>query len=173
MPSNIEIKGRVRDLKQVEVLAAQLTDLPPQALTQEDVFFPAQHGRLKLRILSDDCGELIYYDRPDSTQPKQSDYRIHRTTDPSQLREVLSASLGEAIVVRKNRTVYLIGQTRVHLDQVEGLGDFVELEVVLRPGQNPEEGHLIARDLMGKLGIEETDLLPCAYADLLREQTNP
>ncbi len=72
-------------------------------------------------------------------------------------------------VVRKERLLYMVGQTRVHLDSVEGLGHFVELEVVLRPGQSDDEGQAIARDLMARLGIREADLLETAYMDMLAQ----
>ena len=79
----------------------------------------------------------------------------------------MSLALGVRGVVRKKRTLYLVGQTRVHLDEVEGLGDFMELEVVLHPGQSDAEGQVIARDLMTRLGVAEKDLLEGAYMDLL------
>jgi predicted adenylyl cyclase CyaB len=70
-------------------------------------------------------------------------------------------------VVRKKRHLYLVGQTRVHLDEVEGLGEFMELEVVLRPGQSDSEGQSITQDLMILLGVRQEDLLEGAYMDLL------
>ena len=70
-------------------------------------------------------------------------------------------------VVRKRRELILIGQTRVHLDDVEGLGHFMELEVVMREGQSNEDGQQIAQGLMSELGIEESDLIACAYIDLM------
>jgi len=79
----------------------------------------------------------------------------------------LSAALGVVGVVRKRRTLYLIGPTRVHLDEVEGLGDFVELEVVLQPDQDVSDGVATAEDLMQKLGIRPTQLIEKAYIDLL------
>ena len=99
--------------------------------------------------------------------PKRSNYSIFETHDPNGLKNTLSLALGVRGVVRKKRTLYLVGQTRVHLDEVEGLGEFMELEVVLRPGQPDAEGQAIARDLMTRLGVEEKDLLECAYMDLL------
>jgi adenylate cyclase class IV len=86
-------------------------------LEQEDTFFVCPRGRLKLRQFAG-CpqAELIYYERPESSGPRESRYIVHPTADPEGLREVLSAALGVRGVVRKRRTVYLIGQTRVHLD---------------------------------------------------------
>jgi predicted adenylyl cyclase CyaB len=72
--------------------------------------------------------------------------------------------------MKKTRWLYMVGQTRVHCDTVEGLGDFAELEVVLEDNQSVEDGQLIADDLMEKLGIEKTKLIKCAYMDLLDAQ---
>ncbi len=82
-------------------------------------------------------------------------------------KSALSAALGIRAIVRKRRTLYMAGQTRIHLDEVEGLGDFVELEVVLLDGQTTEDGTAIADSLMRALAISPNDLTPGAYADLL------
>ena len=78
-------------------------------------------------------------------------------------------ALGVRGVVRKKRYLYLAGQTRIHLDDVEGLGQFMELEVVLRDGQSDADGQSIAEDLMAKLGVRTEDLLEGAYMDLLEK----
>ncbi|KAB7502397.1 hypothetical protein Anas_13558 [Armadillidium nasatum] len=83
------------------------------------------------------------------------------------LKDLLSEALGVAGKVVKKRTLYLIGQTRIHVDEVESLGNFMEFEVVLKEEQNPEEGEAIARDLMKKFNIQEKDLIDRAYVDLL------
>ena len=80
---------------------------------------------------------------------------------------MLAASLGVRGVVRKQRLLYLVGNTRIHLDQVEGLGDFLEFEVVLSENDTLEQGQSIATELMTKLGIEAADLIEGAYIDLL------
>ncbi len=80
---------------------------------------------------------------------------------------MLELACGIRGVVRKTRYLYLVGQTRVHLDDVEGLGQFMELEVVLREGQSDAEGQAIAEELMTRLGVERGDLLEGAYMDLL------
>lgn len=167
MPANIEIKARASDFASLRKRAEALSDTPAQVIPQEDTFFNTSKGRLKLRQLAPDHGQLVYYERTDDSGPKRSNYSIFETSDPDNLKTALSLALGVRGVVRKKRTLYLVGQTRVHLDEVEGLGDFMELEVVLRPGQSDAEGQAIARDLMTRLGVAENDLLESAYMDLL------
>ena len=167
MPSNIEIKARAADLARKRALVERLTDSAPTVLHQEDTFFPSAHGRLKLRRIADDQGELIAYQRDDVSGTKQSDYLLSRTDAPADLRAVLARALGVGTVVKKTRLLYLVDQTRVHLDEVAGLGAFLELEVVLAPDQPPEEGHRIAREIMTALEVSDADLIDVAYADLL------
>ncbi len=168
MKRNVEIKAKVADLGAVRRVVEGLADSGPMEIEQEDTFFVCPRGRLKLRRL-DGCveAELIYYERPEGSGPKESRYVVHPTADPEGLREVLSAALDIRGVVRKRRRVYLVGQTRVHLDQVEGLGEFVELEVVLESQQNLSDGAAVARQLMEKLGISQSQLIDGAYIDLL------
>lgn len=167
MPSNIEIKARVRDFDEIRSRAERLSRAPVETVPQEDIFFNTPQGRLKLRILSEDRAQLIYYTRPDQEGPKRSDYHIFHTSDPANLKRVLALAYGIRGVVRKTRYLYLVGQTRVHLDDVDGLGQFMELEVVMHEGQSDAEGQAIAEDLMASLGVERTDLLEGAYMDLL------
>jgi predicted adenylyl cyclase CyaB len=167
MPRNVEIKARVDELAALERRARALADSGPEEIAQEDVFFGAPHGRLKLRSFADGTGELIHYERPDTAGPSRSDYAICPTSDPAALRVALARACGEIGTVRKVRRLYLSGQTRIHLDRVEGLGDFVELEVVLRPDQAQADGERVARDLMASLGIEDRQLVEPAYVDLL------
>jgi len=170
MPANIEIKARLRDLADLRKRAEALSDTPVQVIPQEDTFFNTPRGRLKLRQLGPQRGQLVYYERNDAAGPKRSDYLIAETPDPSALKAALIAALGVRGVVRKTRYLYMVGQTRLHLDEVEGLGQFMELEVVMRPGQDDAEGQAIAHDLMTKLGVAEADLLEGAYMDLLEKR---
>jgi len=167
MATNIEIKARIQDLEKLKGLVEQLSDGPAVSIPQEDTFFPTPRGRLKLRCLSPEHGELIYYEREDASGPKPSNYLVHTTHDPDSLKAALSAALGVRGVLRKQRWLYLVGQTRVHLDEVEDLGAFLELEVVLGTNQSQAEGVVIAHKLMAQLGIEETDLIEAAYIDLI------
>jgi predicted adenylyl cyclase CyaB len=167
MPSNIEVKAYARNFAEIKARAETLSDTPVEIIPQEDTFFNTSQGRLKLRVLAEDRGQLIYYTRPDQEGPKRSDYHISHTADPVNLKRVLEHAYGIRGVVRKTRYLYLVGQTRVHLDDVVGLGQFMELEVVMQQGQSDAEGQSIAEDLMASLGVERTDLLEGAYMDLL------
>lgn len=169
MGTNVEIKARVANPEAVARVARALSGgAEPVVLVQEDTFFPCAAGRLKLRKLAPERGELIHYHRPDQAGPKTSSYTLVPTATPDLLRDTLAAALGTTVVVRKTRLLWLVGPTRVHLDHVEGLGDFLELEVVLTPGQSPAEGEAIARALAKRLGVGDADLVEGAYADLLR-----
>ena len=169
MPTNIEIKARVHDMAGLRARAEAISDTPVQVIPQEDTFFHTPKGRLKLRQLQPDQAQLVYYDRPDQDGPKRSSYHIFETNDPQGLKTALRLALGIRGVVRKTRYLYLSGQTRIHLDDVEGLGQFMELEVVLGADQSDAEGQAIAEDLMARLGVRKEDLLEGAYMDLLEK----
>lgn len=167
MGRNIEIKARIAEPREVRRLAEELADGPAVALEQCDTFYGTDRGRLKLRRIAGGRCELIWYLRPDARDPAPSDYRIAAVTDPEAVDRALTAARGRRGVVRKRRLLLLSGRTRIHLDRVEGLGDFLELEVVLEPGDDDEAGRLEARKLMAALGVGESDLVEAAYVDLL------
>lgn len=172
MPSNIEIKARARNFDELRRRAEALSDVPVEVTSQEDTFFNVPHGRLKLRVLPKEKGQLIYYTRPDQEGPKRSDYHISYTVDPENLKRVLELAYGIRGIVRKTRYLYLKGQTRIHLDDVQDLGRFMELEVVMQDGQSDAEGQAIAEGLLVRLGVEQSDLLEGAYMDLLDSATD-
>lgn len=167
MARNVEIKARVARLDAIEPLAAALSGQEPVSIAQDDTFFACANGRLKLRAFADGTGELIFYRRSDETGPKESFYVISRTDTPDTLREALTLAYGTAGRVRKQRLLFMAGRTRIHLDRVEGLGEFLELEVVLRDGETLEAGMEEARSLMAALGVAPEQLLSGAYVDLL------
>jgi adenylate cyclase class IV len=165
---NVEIKARVAGLAAVETRAAALADQGPFDIAQDDTFFTCAAGRLKLRELAPDRGELIHYERPDQGGPKLSNFVIAPTADPAALRDALTRALGAAGRVVKKRRLYLAGNTRIHLDRVDGLGDFIELEVMLDAAQSVTEGEAEARRIMAALGVGPDDLVSGAYVDLLK-----
>ncbi len=171
MATNIEIKARLKDFDGAQQRAARISDTPVDILRQTDTFFHTPQGRLKLRELPDHS-QLIYYERADVSGPKASNYLITRTQDKTEtqnLKALLSAALGIRGIVKKERYLYLAGNTRIHLDKVEGLGNFLELEVVLEADDAHTAGERTAVDLMQKLGVEARDLVNKAYIDLLKQ----
>ena len=168
MPRNIEIKARLQDLVALEPRVKAIADQGPTPIAQDDTFFRSANGRLKLREFADGKGELIYYRRADKAGPKESFYVIAPVDAPGPLRETLTLAYGIEGRVKKHRTLYLIGQTRVHLDRVDGLGDFLELEVVLADSEATEHGQKIAIELLDRLQVDRSKCLEGAYLDMLR-----
>jgi adenylate cyclase len=171
MARNVEIKARIEGVDVLRPRAALLATEGPFEIRQEDTFFRCRSGRLKLRDFGDGTGELIFYRRPDRAGPSESYYLRSRTSTPDVLRLSLSEACGEAGRVLKQRTLFLVGRTRIHLDRVQGLGDFLELEVVLDDDEPTTNGEAEARTLMDRLGIEGTQLVAEAYVDLLAART--
>lgn len=167
---NIEIKARIGNIDSLAAKAAELASGPAVKIKQDDTFFPCAAGRLKLRDFLDGSGELIFYRRANEQGPKESFYVRSSTSSPDSLRESLSLAYGELGRVQKDRTLYLIGRTRVHLDEVAALGSFLELEVVLRDDESAEKGVQEAKELMRTLNIDPQQLIECAYIDLLMER---
>ena len=172
MPRNIEIKARIASVELLQSRAAALADQGPVEIAQDDRFYECPNGRLKLRRFAADRGELIFYRRADEHGPKESFYLRSPTTDPDGLHATLAAAWGERGRVLKQRTLYLAGRTRIHLDRVEGLGDFLELEVVLADDEPADAGVREAHALMARLGVEPSQLVQGAYLDAL-DQRNP
>jgi adenylate cyclase class IV len=178
MPRNIEIKARLPEGPAAVVPRAQaLGAHGPTLIEQDDSFYPAKQGRLKLRRLADGSAELIHYQRPDQAQAKASDYVRVLLPDASTaeaLHTALSRAQGLQGRVRKQRWLLLLDEagfhTRIHLDEVHDLGAFIELEVVLQPGQTDAQGQQVAETLMQRLGLAGAERLHGAYLDLLAQR---
>lgn len=167
MSRNIEIKARVKNFKEIQACVECVSDTQCQILVQQDTFFRCKIGRLKLRIFDNNYGELIHYNRPDIAAPKTSNYSIVNISNPADVLSLLSDAFEVIGVVTKTRLLYMVGKTRIHLDKVEGLGYFIELEVVLDPDDTEEMGQKTATQLMQQLNINKHDLIDHAYIDLL------
>lgn len=167
MPRNVEIKARIRDPEAAGRLAATLARQEPEMIRQHDTFYRCQAGRLKLRRFADGTGELIAYQRLDQHGPRTSSYTLFSTTEAPALAATLASALDQLGDVRKTRRFYLAGRTRIHLDEVEGLGWFLELEVVLDGDESPEDGNDEAARLMARFGVDPADLVSGSYLDLL------
>jgi len=171
MATNVEIKAYVHDPERLHRLAEGLSDTPTRVIHQRDIFFNTERGRLKLRTTAPDHGYLVYYERANVLEPHPSEYYLSKSDDPASLERLLTKAFGVRGTVVKVRTLFMVGHTRIHLDQVEGLGHFCELEVVLTEGQSVTQGQAIAEDLMRRLDIQEQDLVDKAYMDLLEQRT--
>lgn len=185
MARNVEIKVRVDDPEKLRRRAAAAAaavegrasaEAAPIVLRQHDTFYHVPGGRMKLRRSGDDppSAELILYERTDGAELRESRYVRLLPADgasPSAREDDVSILLGRMFPVRgvvsKRREVYLIGQTRVHLDSVEGLGDYAEVEVVLNTDQSVEWGRKVGGEIIAALGLEGAPVEPRAYIDLL------
>ena len=174
MAQNIEIKARIhKDLvEQVRQQARANSTEDDEHLLQVDTFYNVPSGRLKLREFASGTAELIAYDRLNQAGPKLSSYVRHSCTEPRTLHAALARSIGIRGVVKKSRHVIHMNQTRVHIDEVDGLGSFLELEVVLSEGQSSEDGEGIATTIMKTLGILPEYLVDKAYIDLLEDSNS-
>jgi predicted adenylyl cyclase CyaB len=141
--------------------------------SQVDTYFVVPKGRLKLRESGRNPSTLIYYEREDTHDSKQSDYHLVSIDGkPARLRNVLTRALGILVQVRKTREVFNYGNTRIHLDVVERLGSFIEFEYVVG-GESPvEDGKEVLGRLKQHFGIREEDLVATSYSDLLVEAAN-
>ena len=167
MASNVEIKARARELRALADRALSAGAAEAGVFRQEDTFFRCSSGRRKLRVVEGAGAELIAYQRPDEAGPKVSRYEVVPVADPVRMKAALSSACGVLGVVRKRRSLLLLGRTRIHLDEVEGLGGFVELEYVRERGEPHEQGRGTVQSLMNHLGIRQEDLVEGAYLDAL------
>jgi adenylate cyclase, class 2 len=163
---NIELKARCRDLAAAQAALQPLSVHDVGAQQQIDTYFASQHGRLKLREIVGVRAELIWYRRTDEARSRQSDYYIVPVPDPQKLKDALTAALGVRRQVRKRRRVLMWHNVRIHLDDVEGLGTFVEFEAVMSANDDEATGHARLAELCQLMSISPADCLPTSYVDL-------
>ena len=163
---NLEIKCRVDNLDSVRRRALSAGGQPIHVLRQTDTYFQVERGLLKLREIEGHQSELIAYERPGSEGSRVSDYVIHTTDDATNLKEVLARSHAVLVTVRKSRELIMIEKTRVHLDTVEELGTFVELETAGTDRSDDEVRDEHER-VMRALGLSAADGLASGYAAML------
>jgi adenylate cyclase class 2 len=164
MRANLEIKARGGDWEKACALATERVGVDEQV----DTYFKTAAGRLKLRESSLGGGQLIPYYRPDDDGPRRSDYQVIPVEDAPSLRAMLSEMLGVHAVVRKRREILLHENVRIHLDEVEGLGRFLELEAVF-DGSAEEEARQRAKVawMMEEIGLGDEDLIAGSYEQLV------
>jgi homotetrameric cytidine deaminase len=165
---NVELKARDPDPGATTARCTALGAEYRGVLFQRDTYFAGRHGRLKLREQGEGGNELIAYSRADAVEPEQSAYVLADVGEPQALREALDRSLGTVIVVSKERRLFVWENVRIHLDDVEGLGTFIELEVLVEPGGGDfDAAHEKIVRLRSELAIGDGALVSVGYSDLL------
>jgi homotetrameric cytidine deaminase len=168
---NVELKARDADPEATLRRALELGASDEGVLRQRDTYFGRARGRLKLREQEggrDRIAQLIAYQRPDDAQARTSAYRIAEVADPDALREALDSALGTRVVVDKRRHLLLYENVRIHLDDVDGLGSFVELEGVAAPDSDLARENDLVERLRAQLHLGEP--VPVSYSDLLLDE---
>ncbi len=177
MAANVESKTRCADLRVVAALAASLGAEYRGLLEQVDTYFRVGRGRLKLREITHhtpdgaalQSTELIRYERPDQGGARVSLYERTQVADAAACRTRLEAEHGLRGSVRKCRDLWTCDATRIHLDHVEGLGDFVELETVSAGTPTPADRREHDR-LATALGLDPGATVDCSYIDLIERE---
>lgn len=180
---NVEAKLRCdpRALGEVRERAARLGARFLGELRQVDTYFHVPRGRLKLReVRAEGMAPevwLIGYGRPDHAGARESAYEMVSVADPPALLTILEQTLGVRTRVAKTRSVLFLRHTRIHLDAVDQLGTFVELETLVgerddrRGGEtgtaSREEAEREIAEIANALGLSLSDGLAGSYADLL------
>ena len=169
---NVEIKAKCADIKILEKILLQHQADYKGIDHQIDTYFNVPNGRLKLREGNIE-NALIHYDRGNQAQPKLSSVTYYKPNESADLKATLTAALGIKVVVDKKRQIFFIDNVKFHLDQVEGLGTFAEIEAIDKDG-SIEQATLQKQcyDYMALLNIKETDLLAVSYSDLILELTS-
>jgi predicted adenylyl cyclase CyaB len=163
---NLEIKARCADAERVRSVLRAANARFAGTDHQTDTYFHVASGRLKLRQGNIE-NALIFYRRPDHDGPKASEVTMHSDPGIGALKPVLEAALGVRAVVRKKREIYYVGNIKFHIDEVDGLGWFVEIEAAGAPGGDRARLQAQCENFMSKFGIAAEDLLTRSYSDMV------
>jgi len=172
MAKNLEIKAFCSDLERTESIVKKIATEYLGLDTQTDTYFYTKNGRFKLRESSQSGSYLIPYLRLDQTDAKVSMYAKIDIENNSNVKSLFEEILGVQSLVKKKRTIYLYENVRIHLDEVEGLGTFIEFEAVFDDKDNCDEEKQKAKVdyLMQKLDIKKDMLIAVSYENLLKDK---
>lgn len=170
MSFNIELKASCANIDLFERKVLKLSHAFDGIDNQTDTFFNVSKGRIKLRESTLYGNFLIPYLRPDNSGPKRSDYSLLPVSDVAATKRILDTMFGTLLIVRKVRKIYLHKNIRIHLDRVDGLGDFIEFEAVVEQEADIPENQATLDTLIRYFEIDKEDFIARAYADLLTEQ---
>ena len=164
---NIELKARCQDLGGLREACRSLGAESQEPDRQLDTYFGVSHGRLKLRESLLSGAEVIFYERADIAGARESHYETCAVEEAEGLKAILKKALGVRAVVAKRREIFVIGSVRIHLDKVQGLGTFVELEGIVEDPAGLMEIDNEVRGLQRALGIDDQSLIKESYSDLI------
>ncbi|MEN8121296.1 MAG: class IV adenylate cyclase [Bacteroidota bacterium] len=167
--TNIEIKARCNDHEVIRKILLSGNAEFKGVDNQIDSYFKVNSGRLKLREGNIE-NALIHYNREDKDEPKESDILLYKTSKNSLLKELLTKALGEIITVNKEREIYFIGNVKFHLDKVEGLGEFIEIEAIGKDDEDKSTLMQQCKFYLNLFGISKEDLIPVSYSDMLLDK---
>ena len=169
--TNIEIKARCNDLEAIQKILTSGNAEFKGTDRQIDSYFKVNSGRLKLREGNIE-NALIHYHREDKVEAKESDVLLYKSNKNSLLKELLVRALGVLVTVDKEREIYFIGNVKFHLDKVEGLGEFIEIEAI--GDENTDKNDLMkqCKFYLNLFNIANEDLIPVSYSDMLIEKQN-
>lgn len=163
---NLELKARCGDLAAIRSVVRQLCGGQGDVELQTDTYFQVPNGRLKLREIDGRPPVLIWYQRPNQSQTRASDYYLVEVAEPVALKTALTGALGLRGVVTKRREIFLWHNVRIHLDDVDGLGKFIEFEAVLNPANDEAVSRQRLEALISKLQLQPSQFVAGSYADL-------
>ena len=164
---NIELKVRCANLEKARDAIRNIGAVFERIVSQVDTYFYVANGRLKLREIDAVAAELIWYDRPDAAEFRDSRYIVVPISDPVSLKAALTAANGTRGEVRKTRELWMYHQVRIHLDTVAGLGDFIEFEAVCSEADSDAVARGWLNELYDVIGIEPEDIHTSSYSDLM------
>jgi adenylate cyclase, class 2 len=165
--SNIEVKARYPDLSRAREVCHRLNAHFEGILNQTDTYFATTRGRLKLRQINNEQAELILYVRPNEASARKSLYTVTPVADAKLELERLGTESKLLCTVRKRRELYLWHNVRIHLDEVDGLGNFIELEGVVSPQADEQISRQHVDRLVAEFNITDANQLGVSYSDLL------
>ncbi|MCX6120651.1 MAG: class IV adenylate cyclase [Ignavibacteriales bacterium] len=165
MPQNLELKARISSVSEAVRAAHRLNAHAKGVLQQRDIYYRVPRGRLKLRIIKDRSAELIFYNRPNKKGSRYSDYVVLPVDDAILTNALCTAAFGQKVIVEKKRRLFLYKNSRIHLDEVRGLGTFIEFEVLVNYGKRQAQKLL---DVLSKeFAIKPAAVIGISYSDML------
>lgn len=168
MKRNYEIKCRIKNFREIRSVLKPDNSYNYSSENQKDIYYKVKSGRLKLRIINEKVSDLIFYDRKEKNKKRVSNFIISSTADFRELDEILRKQFGVLVTVKKVREIFIKDNIRIHLDSVNKLGKFLEIEILI---EDLKKAKLMMKELTDYLKLNSTDFINSSYSDLLINKT--